>query len=256
MRCISALMIFVGITIVAATGQESIRYDFNAFDDGPIDGQMEWNVYEKVVDSSALSIKDVLGTSEKKGDKALVIKSSMDGIRCVTGQPVRWLPGRTLSMVFDFKVAVAPDDSTIEKPVLTVMIGDALLSEKARWSIQLLATPKGDWRLIGHMPDEAQKTIYGENFFVRMNNEVTISRWYTFTLIAEKKSEPDAFSVQATIKNAVSGEQLVELDFTDEEKNKVAAAMWNTSRAHAGFQAAPGQLGMVCIDNLVISSSK
>ncbi|MDF7801012.1 hypothetical protein P4C99_16165 [Pontiellaceae bacterium B1224] len=235
---------------------ETQKFNFNDFEVGPIDGQLEWNVYDKVPDSSALSIMDVLGTSEADGDKALVVRAADTPIRCVTGEPVRWLPGRTLTMDFDFKVAVDVSDLTMPKPVMTVMFGNSLLSEKTRWEVRLEATPSGDWVLIGAMPDGSSKRIYGENFLIRSENDVSISQWYKFGLVSRKLTEPDSFETTVEISGAETGELVAEITFTDLNKDKVAQSMWNTPRAHVGFYAPQDQLGLVCIDNLEISSSK
>lgn len=234
---------------------ETQTFNFNDFAVGPIGGQMEWNVYEKVPDSSALSIMDMLGTSEADGDKALVIQAADTPIRCVTGEPVRWLPGRTLTMDFDFKVAVEVLDFSLPKPVMTVMFGNSLLSEKARWEIRLEASPSGDWVLIGAMPDGSSKRIYGENFLIRSEKDVSISQWYKFNLISKKLTEPDSFETSVEITSAETGELVAEIKFTDANKDKVAQSMWNTSRAHVGFYAPKEQLGLVCVDNLVIRSA-
>lgn len=246
----------VMVSCSALAQVETRKFDFNDFAVGPIDGQMEWNVYEKVPDSSALSIMDVLGTSEADGDKALVVRAAETPIRCVTGEPVRWLPGRTLTMDFDFKVAVEVSDISIPKPVMTVMFGNSLLSEKARWEVRLEASPSGDWVLIGAMPDGSSKRIYGENFLIRSESDVSISQWYQFSLVSRKLTEPDSFETSVEISGAETGELVAEIKFTDENKDRVAQSMWNTSRAHVGFYAPKEQLGLVCIDNLVITSSK
>lgn len=244
----------MSLSVVAQV--ETQTFNFNDFADGPIDGQLEWNVYDKVPDSSALSIRDVLGTSEANGDKALVIQAADTPIRCVTGEPVRWLPGRTLTMNFDFKVAVEAVEFTLSKPVMTVMFGNSLLSKKNRWEIRLEATSSGDWVLIGAMPDGSSKRIYGENFLIRVENDVSISQWYKFSLVSKKLTEPDSFETRVEISGAETGELVAEIKFSDENKDKVTQAMWNTSRAHVGFYAPQEQLGLVCVDNLVISSSK
>ncbi|MDF7825156.1 hypothetical protein P4B35_14125 [Pontiellaceae bacterium B12227] len=244
------------LSLTALAQTETQKFNFNDFAVGPIEGQMEWNIYDKVKDSSALSIMDVLGTSEDDGDKALVVRASKTPIRCVTGEPVRWLPGRTLTVDFDFKVAVEPIEISMPKPVMTLMFGNSLLSEKARWSIQLEATPTGDWVLIGAMPDGSSKRLYGENFLIRSDSDVSISQWYKFKLVSRKLTEPDSFETTVEISGAETDELLAEIRFTDNKKDKVTQSMWNTSRAHVGFYAPNDQLGLVCIDNLVISSSK
>jgi hypothetical protein len=235
---------------------ETQKFNFNDFSVGPVEGQHEWNIFEKVKDSSAISIMDVLGTSEEKGDKALVVQASRTPIRCVTGEPVRWLPGRTLTMEFDFKVAVDPMLFTMPKSVLTVMFGNSLLAESSRWEVRLEASPSGDWVLIGAMPDGSSKRIYGENFLIRANNDVSISQWYKFRLVSKKLTDPDSFETSVEISGAETGELVAEITFGDDNKDRVAKSMWNTSRAHVGFYAPLDQLGLVCIDNLVVSSSQ
>jgi len=246
-----------GILVMSAVAQdEAQKFNFNDFADGPIEGQMEWNVYDMVPDSSALSIMDVLGTSEEDGDKALVIQASKTPIRCVTGEPVRWLPGRTLSMEFDFKLAVDPKELMMPKPVMTVMMGNSLLSEKARWELRLEASPSGDWVLIGAMPDGSSKRIYGENFLIRSEKDLSISQWYHFRMTSFKSKDADSFKTHVEITGAESGELVADIGFTDNNKDKVAQAMWNTSRAHVGFFAGNNQVGLVCVDNLVVQSMK
>jgi hypothetical protein len=252
---LSGLIICVS-WIVSAGAEPTLSYDFNQFSDGPIDGQFEWNVYDKVKDSSALSIMDQLGTIEMVGDKALVVRASKVPIRCVTGEPVRWLPGRTLTVEFDFKVAIDPVELSTVKPVMTLLVGNSLLSSKASWGLHLEATPDGDWRLSGAMSDVASKKIYAENFLIRSEKDVSISEWHKLVLVVKKLSMPDSFETTAELRNAKSGEVLAELEFTDKKKDKVAKTMWNTTRAHAGFYAPKNQLGIVCIDNLKVSSAE
>ncbi|MDZ8120330.1 hypothetical protein [Pontiella agarivorans] len=248
---------FAAAACIGAGAQgETLKYSFNDFEAGPISGQHEWNTYDKVPDTSALSIMDQVGTSEADGDKALVIKASKTPIRCVTGEPVRWLPGYTLEAEFDFKIAADPRELIIPKPVMSVMVGNALLSPKARWEVKLEASPSGDWVLTGAMPDESSKRIYGENFLIRENNAVSISQWYKMRLVSKKLTEPDSFETRVEILGAESGELIAEIEFSDNKKDKVAKEMWNTSRAHIGFFAPDTQLGLVCIDNLTITSSK
>ncbi|WP_372794469.1 hypothetical protein [Pontiella sp.] len=243
--------ILPGVLCLGAYAQDQeLSYSFNHFADGPIDGQMEWDVYDKVPDSSALSIMDVLGASGVDGDKALVIRASQTPIRCVIGEPVRWLPGRTLSMEFDFRIAVEPRSLSMPKPVMTVMMGNSLLSEKARWELRLEASPSGDWVLVGALPDGSSSRIYGERFMIRSAKDLSISPWYRLKLTAFKSTELDSFKTHVEIVGAESGERVTELNFTDNNKDKIAQAMWNTARAHVGFYAAKDQIGLVCVDNL------
>ena len=176
--CILGMMI--------SMAESSQNHSFNSFSDGLIEGQFGWNIYDKVKDSSAFTIIDELGTSEEAGDKALVIRASKEPIRCVTGEPVRWLPGRTLTMEFDFKVAIDPSEQALDKPVLTVMVGNSLLSKKTRWALALDATADGDWRLSGGFPDTSSKNIYAENFLIRSTKAVSVSEWYHLVLVVKK----------------------------------------------------------------------
>ncbi len=256
MRICSLTVLVVGVFVASSGAQEVLKYDFNDFDVGPIEGQREWNIYDMVKDSSALSIMDELGTSEASGDKALVIQASPQPIRCVTGEPTRWLPGRTLTVEFDFKVAVDPGEVAMSKPSLTVMVGNALLSPKARFEIGIDAMPNGDWLFRGAMPDPAEKKIYSENFLFRSDQEVSISEWHQFKLVIKKLSEPDTFETSAEIRNAKTGAVLSELSFTSADKGKVSKGVWGSARAHVGFNAPKEMLGLVCVDNLVITSTR
>lgn len=247
-------VLILSSVIVGAASAEPLKFNFNRLDDGPISGQFEWNVYDKVKDTTALSVVDELGTSEAAGDKALLVKASKTPIRCVTGEPVRWLPGQSLSMEFDFKVAVDPEELLSTKPVMTVMVGNSLLSPKARFSVSLNATEHGDWELECNFPNTTTKKIYGENFLIRSNTDISISSWYRFSLVVNKLDAPDAFEASIEIRDPESGKLLTAMPFFDNEKDKIAGAMWNTSRAHVGFYAPINQYGVVCIDNLTVSS--
>ncbi len=256
MKC-NGLVIAVCLAAAGAAAQDkALIYSFNDFSDGPIDGQQEWNVYDKVKDSSALSIMSALGTSEEDGDKALVIQAAKIPIRCVTGEAVRWLPNSTLTMEFDFKIAVDPRELVMPKPVMAVVMGNSLLSEKASWEVRLEASPSGDWVLIGAMPDGSSKRIYGENFLIRSDSEVSISQWHHFKLTSWKSNELDSFRTRAEITVADSKELITSILFTDNNKDKVTEAVWNTPRAHVGFRASSDQVGLVCIDNLKVSAVK
>jgi len=251
----SGLFLF-GVMVVSVTAEPMLKYNFNNFEDGPIDGQFEWNVYNKVKDSSALSIMNELGTSEVNGDKALVIKTPDVPIRCVTGEPIRWLPGKTLTMEFDYKIAVEAADLVNNKPVLTVMVGNSLLSEKSSFAVRLEATPAGDWLLDGNFPDKGSKKIYGENYLIRSNTDVSISDWFRFTLVVKKLSEPDCFDASIEIRHPQTNKILTAMRFTDDSKDKISKSMWNAARVHVGFMAPADQYGLVCIDNLKVSSSE
>jgi hypothetical protein len=234
---------------------ETVEYDFNDFAEGPISGQHDWNVYEMVKDSSALSIMNEVGTRGVAGDKALVLRNADTELRCVTGEPVRWLPGSTLTVEFDFRLGITADEPIRNMPAFSFLIGNSLLSEKARWGIVLETQPNGDWRLAGAMPDAASTKIYGENLLIRPRKDVALSDWFQFKLVVEKKDDPDVFAAKAEIKD-VEGKTLATLEFGCTTKDKVLKAMWNLPRVNAGFMVSPEQQGLAVVDNLVLISSK
>lgn len=248
--------IVAGSVLAASVGlAESLEYDFNDFTDGPIAGQHQWNVYDMVKDSSGLSIMDGVGTRGIPGDKALVLKQSDEPIRCVTGEPLRWLPGRTLTAEFDFRLGAAPGEPRLNAPVMTFMVGNPLLSEKARWQVGIEARPDGDWEFSGAMPDQAHAKVYGENLLIRSNADVSLSDWYKFKLVLKKLSEPDSFEAVAEISDT-SGKVLKTLKFGSASKDKVAKAVWSLPRVHVGFWVNRNQHGIAVIDNLSLSSVK
>jgi hypothetical protein len=231
-----------------------VEYDFNGFDEGPIDGQQGWDVYNKVQDSSALSVMDEVGTQGVPGDKALVLQKSETAIRCVSGEPVRWLPGTTLTAEFDFKLGVTAEYPSRNMPIMEFLVGNSFLSEKARWSIVLEAMPSGDWMLSGSMPDSASAKIYGENLLVRPAKDVALSEWLQFKLVIKKLSAPDTFEASAQIIDT-KGKVLATLTFGSEGKDKVTKSMWSLPRVNAGFQVHREIRGLAVVDNLRISSA-
>lgn len=253
--CAPVLTTFVALAL-SSVAEPAFKCNFNVYKDGPIDGQFDWDVYEKTADSSGLSIINELGCSEVNGDRALVLKESSVPIRCVMGEPVRWLPGHTLTMEFDFKVAAPPTSVFHTKPVMTIFVGNSLLSAKSRFAVRLEALPKGDWQLSGEMPDEATKKLYGENFLIRSKNDVSISEWYRFSIVINKLSEPDSFETTVEVRDPETGKVVTSLRFEDYKKDKVAKSMWDTIRAHVGFSVSREQYGVVCVDNLEVSVSE
>lgn len=250
---------WVAAIVYAAAGtvwaESSVTYDFNSFSDGPIDGQAGWNVYDKVKDSSAFSVINELGTSEEDGDRALVIKAPKTPIRCVTGEPIRWLPGQTLSIAYDFKLAIGSTALIEDRPVLVFYVGNSVLSEKACWNVALEATTNGDWRLSASLPDTSTQRVYREKLLVRSQTETSISDWYRFELVIRKRSTPDSFESTVRILDT-KGNEIASLKCQDTTKDSVTKAMWNLTRLHAGFYAPKNLYGLVCIDNLVIDSSE
>ena len=232
-----------------------LTFDFNDFKDGPIAGQHEWNVYDMVKDSSPLSIVDEVGTRGVPGDKGLVLQESGLALRCVTGEPVRWLPGSTLTVKFDFRLGTTSEDPRQNRPTLTLMIGNSLLSEKASWKVGLESRPDGDWLLTGAMPDQASDRIYGEDMLIRPRSDVAFSEWFQFTLTVKKMDKPDSFEAEAVITDT-KGEVISTVKFGSQTKDKVCKAIWNLPRVNVGFAVNRSQRGLSVIDNLSVSSSK
>jgi len=241
--------------IAATVGfAESLVYDFNNFKEGPIEGQHEWNVYDMVKDSSGLSVMDGVGTRGVPGDKALVLQQSDESIRCVTGEPLRWLPGRTLKAEFDFRLGAAAGNPRLNAPVMTFMVGNPLLSEKARWQVGIEMRPDGDWQFTGAMPDKADARVYGENLLIRSDSGVSLSEWFRFKLVVKKLAEPDAFETRAEISDT-QGKVVKTLKFGSETKDKITKAMWSLPRVHVGFRVNRSQQGIAVIDNLSLTAT-
>ncbi len=231
-----------------------VTYDFNTFSAGPINGQAGWSVYDHVKDSSAFSVMNELGTSEEDGDRALVIQASDTSIRCVAGEPVRWLPGQTLSVSYDFKLAIGSTTLIEDRPVLVFYMGNSVLNEKACWQVSLVATTNGDWRLSASLPDTSAQQVNRENLLVRSKTGSSISDWYRFHLVVKKLPEPDSFESNVKILDA-GGSVIAALECHDSNQDSLTQAMWNLTRVHAGFSAPNTLYGLVCIDDLAIESS-
>ena len=196
-----------------------------------------------------------MGATEAGGDHGLVVLPADLKMRCVAGEALRWMPGNTLTMEFDFKVVVPAEELFSARPVLSVLVGNSLLSARSRWNVRLEALPNGDWQLAGALPDKASKKVYAENFLIRQADNFSISEWFKFVLVVEKLSDPDAFKSWAEIKNA-SGDSIAKVEFADTTKDNLTAAMWNLSRLHIGFGAEKNQYGLSDIDNIKVSISE
>lgn len=234
---------------------ETIVYDFNDFSEGPVNGQNGWKILRKTPGSAAVSVFDELGPTEGIGDKALVIQLSDEVSRVVASDGLRWMPGQTWSMDFDFRIGITAQELAASKPVLTVFIGNAYLSEKTRWEIQLEAEPDGTWTLGGGLPNwQEMDGIVAETVLERPEDDDTaISKWMHFTVVIKKMDEPDSFESYVEIRNSYD-EVIAHLDFNDTANIKQMTAMWDLSRVYCGFNAPRRQLGLACIDNIEISS--
>ncbi len=236
---------------------ETVTYDFNEFADGQLNGQNGWKILRKRPGKSAVTIFDELGPTESPGDKALVIQLSTEVSRVVNPDGLRWMPGQTWSMDFDFRVGITSQELEGNKPVLTVFIGNAYLSPKTRWEIRLEAEPDGTWKLSGGLPFKKEVSGMVSDTVVERpeGDEAAISNWMHFTLITKKLLEPDSFESYVEIRNS-AGEVIARLAFQEVVKDKKTASMWNQSRLYCGFNAPLRQLGLVCIDNIVIASTE
>ena len=244
-----------GLLMCADAVSETVYYDFNNFSEGLINGQNGWKTYRHTPGNAAVSVFDEIGLSDEIGDKALVIQLSDEVSRVVGADGLRWMPGQTWSMDFDFRIGITGQELAGNKPVLTVFIGDAYLSEKARWEIRLEAAPDGTWTLSGGLPKwKAVTGIVDETVLERPDEDrAAISDWMHFTVITTKLDTPDSFESYVEIRN--SADQIIaQLSFHDTLSDRQTAAMWDLSRLYCGFNAPRRQLGLVCIDNIELTS--
>jgi hypothetical protein len=242
--------------LAAVTASSGIlQFNFNAYETGPIEGQFGWTTYEKVPDSSALSIMDSVGTTEEEGDKALLVQQKGSAaIRCVHEEHVRWLPGESLKIQFDFKVGISSREPASVRPVLTVLVGDALLAEDSRWAMSLVSRPDGDWELRADVSGGVSERIYGEDFLIRPNEGPAVSDWHRFVMRINKHDVADSFDAQVEIRDR-TGETVAMVELKNLKPEGAVKNMWSLPRAHAGILAARDQLGLAIVDNFVISSS-
>ena len=246
---------FLSLIIGSAAASDTVYYDFNDFSEGLINGQQKWKTLRKTPGEAAVSVFDELGPSGAIGDKALVIQLSDEVSRVVNPDGLRWMPGQTLMMDFDFRIGITSQELAANKPVLTVFIGNAYLSQKARWEIRLEAAPDGTWTLGGGLPDWKEMSgIVAESVLERPNSESgAISSWMHFSVITTKLDAPDSFESIVEIRNA-RDEVIAQLNFFDTLSDNQTAAVWDLSRVYFGFNAPRRQLGLVCIDNIEFAS--
>lgn len=234
---------------------ETVSYDFNDFSDGLVNGQNGWKSFRKTPGNAAVSIFDELGPTAQSGDKAMVIQLSDDVSRVVNSDGMRWMPGQTLSIDFDFRIGITGQELAGNKPVLTLFLGNAYLSEDARWEIRLEAAPDGTWTMAGGLPNwQEVNGIVAETVLERPDGDsAAVSSWMHFTVITTKLDTPDSFESIVEIRNSAD-EVVAQMTFLDTLSDKQTTAMWDLSRVYCGFNAPRRQLGLVCIDNLEITS--
>lgn len=246
--------IAVAMAGTVMAGSEHIEHDFNQLYDGPIDGQRGWNVYDKMRDTSALSVVDELGTTEKPSDKALIVKASEEPIRCVIDKPIRWETGLTLFVEFDFRIAVPAMVVTKDTPAMIFYIGNPLLNEKSRWEVRLDAIADDAWKLTAAMPEEASQEIPAFKMLLRSDKTATVSDWFHCVVEIKKKSVPDTFKTDVRILDEKK-KLVAEISCSGSNEDRVTKTMWNMSRLYAGFGAPSDLLGLACIDNLKMTYS-
>lgn len=239
--------------VEAAT--ETVCYDFNSYTEGLINGQNGWRTFRKTPGNAAVSIFDELGPTDQSGDKAMVIQLSDEVSRVASSDGLRWLPGQTISMDFEFRIGITGQELAGNKPVLTVFLGNAYLSEKARWEIRLEAAPDGTWTMAGGLPNwrEVNGIVSGTVLERPEEDSAAISDWMHFTLITTKLETPDSFESIVEIRNSAD-EVIAQMAFAETFDDKQTAAMWDLSRVYCGFNAPRRQLGLVCIDNIEFTS--
>ena len=74
-----------------------------------------------------------------------------------------------------------------------------------------------------------------------------------FTVITTKLDTPDSFESYVEIRNS-EDEIIAQLSFNDTLNDRYSTAMWDLSRVYCGFNAPRRQLGLVCIDNIELTS--
>jgi len=235
-----------------ALAAPEIQHDFNSLYNGPIDGQLGWNVYDKIRDTSALSVVDELGTTEEASDKALVVKASEKPIRCVIDKPVRWETGLTLFVEFDFRLAVSSRAVEKDTPAMVFYVGNPLLNERARWEVRIDATENNAWKLTTAMPVKAQKEIPEFKLLVRSDTSDSVSDWFHCVVEIKKMPVPDTFKTSVKIMDQ-NNKAVAEVSSSGTGDDDVTKAMWNMTRLYAGFGAPSDLLGLACIDNLTMS---
>ncbi|MBN2163423.1 MAG: hypothetical protein JXR25_10755 [Pontiellaceae bacterium] len=235
----------------AALAEAEIACDFNELSIGKIDGQEGWDVYEKVKDSASFSLVAGVGTTEEAIDHALVIKASKDSIRVVTDTPVRWLRRQTLSIEFDFRVAVPDSARSKPGPALSVMLGNTVLSENCRWQINLDPTTNSTWRLFAALPDPATVELPAEAMNFTRGDEVRISDWLHCRISILKQEDIDSFKSTVELFDR-TGARITAIECSDSTKDQVTKSMWSLSRVHAGFMASDQMDGLICIDNFFL----
>ncbi len=242
----------VALALAGTVWADEVSHDFNSLYNGPIDGQTGWNVYDKVRDSSALSVADELGTTEAVSDKALVVKASEEPIRCVIDRPIRWKTGLTLYTEFDFRVAIPSGKVAEATPAMIFYVGNPLLNEKGRWEMRLEATPNDAWMLTAAMPVKNRQEIPAFKLLVRSDDADSVSDWFHCIVEIKKMPVPDTFKTEIKIFDQ-SNRQIAELSCGGKGDSRVTKSMWNMTRLYAGFGAPRDLLGVACIDNLKMS---
>jgi hypothetical protein len=247
-----AVLAFAGLQAVQAGTSVDCTFDHLA--DGWIDGQPGWTVFDKVKDSSAFMVAADIGAAETAGDKALIVKASDRSLRCVTEEAVRWLRMETARAEFDFRIVVPRRDFDENRPVMVFLLGNAVLSEKARWEVGFEALTNGAWKLSAALPDEASAVIPAERLVFKDGASSRVSEWLHCVVEVRKLSETDSFESAVHLTDR-QGEPVASLRCTDTNRDPATMAIWNLSRLHAGFLAPKELKGMACIDNFSLSTA-
>ena len=129
--------------------------------------------------------------------------------RVVAADGLRWMPGQTWSMDFDFRIGITGQEV------------DGIVAET-----------------VMERPEE---------------DRAAILKWMHFSVLTTKLDMPDSFESYVEIRN-YEDEVIAQLSFAETLSDRQTAAMWDLSRVYCGFNAPRRQLGLVCIDNISISS--
>jgi hypothetical protein len=251
---VAGVALIASLLSASVWSDSSIVCNFNELSDGIIDGQPGWDVFEKGQDSSAFTVVSEVGTSEASNDRALVIKSTDDSIRCVTDEAVRWRRAQTVTIEFDLRVMLPQEEFLEDRPVMILLMGNSVLSETARWEIRLDAKPDGSWNLSAALPDKVSQLIPAEKIAFSRGKAAAATDWMHCVVEVEKRSRLDSFSASVKLQDK-TGKTIARLICADDNKDRLTKTMWSLSRLHAGFLSSRDIHGLSCIDNFQISTT-
>ena len=230
-------------------------YTFDDLTDGPLHGQHGWVCDKADAAMANFSVVDRLGTTNQKGDKALMIHGSESYMKILRDENIRpWKPGDTAVFDVDFQFGLNEGHVEEARNGLAVILGGPTLHVENRWVMSIGITPAGDWVLRGNAPHwENFAKLPAETFVARPSGESSASSdWYHMKITAKKERTPNTFNVSLMIMDA-AGETVLEHHFKDEPIEGAKATLWSEESMNIAFSAKDDINGMVCVDNVVFS---